>query len=144
MQVWNSDTLEEARKAIQSELVSDEPEMRLLYTTPGMQQPPLEPGQLVPGQQFAGGRGAQAVRTAAASAYACVHASMSVKPQALRRFRAALACLCRRLHAESLRQPTLRGYLKVCNVLRVPAGWSPACAWGMRLPGTSMQLALTV
>lgn len=35
MQVWNSDTLEDARKAIQSELVSDEPEMRLLYTTPG-------------------------------------------------------------------------------------------------------------
>jgi hypothetical protein len=35
LQVWNSDTSEEARKGIQSDLVSDEPEMRLLYTTPG-------------------------------------------------------------------------------------------------------------
>ena len=46
LQVWNSDTLEEARKSIQSELVSDEPEMRLLYTTPGVWQPPAQqPGQ---------------------------------------------------------------------------------------------------
>lgn len=35
VQVWNSDTSEEARKGIQSDLVSDAPEMRLLYTTPG-------------------------------------------------------------------------------------------------------------
>jgi hypothetical protein len=35
--VWNSDTSEEARKGIQSDLVSDAPEMRLLYTTPGRQ-----------------------------------------------------------------------------------------------------------
>jgi superfamily II DNA helicase RecQ len=34
LQVWNSDTSEDARKAILSELVSDEPELRLLYTTP--------------------------------------------------------------------------------------------------------------
>lgn len=34
LQVWNSDTSEEARKGIQADLVSDEPEMRLLYTTP--------------------------------------------------------------------------------------------------------------
>lgn len=33
-QVWNSDTSDEARRQIMSELVSDEPEMRLLYTTP--------------------------------------------------------------------------------------------------------------
>jgi hypothetical protein len=35
LQVWNSDTSEEARKGIQSDLISDEPELRLLYTTPG-------------------------------------------------------------------------------------------------------------
>ncbi|KAF6265510.1 P-loop containing nucleoside triphosphate hydrolase protein [Scenedesmus sp. NREL 46B-D3] len=32
--VWNSDTSEDVRKQILSELVSDEPELRLLYTTP--------------------------------------------------------------------------------------------------------------
>uniref|UniRef100_A0A383W498 DNA 3'-5' helicase n=1 Tax=Tetradesmus obliquus TaxID=3088 RepID=A0A383W498_TETOB len=32
--VWNSDTSEDVRKGILSELVSDEPELRLLYTTP--------------------------------------------------------------------------------------------------------------
>lgn len=35
-QVWNSDTSDEARRSIQSDLVSDAPEMRLLYTTPGV------------------------------------------------------------------------------------------------------------
>ena len=34
LQVWNSDVSEEQRKQVLSELVSDEPEMRLLYTTP--------------------------------------------------------------------------------------------------------------
>lgn len=34
LQVWNSDTSEDVRKGILSELVSDEPELRLLYTTP--------------------------------------------------------------------------------------------------------------
>jgi hypothetical protein len=34
LQVWNSDTSEDVRKQILSELVSDEPELRLLYTTP--------------------------------------------------------------------------------------------------------------
>jgi hypothetical protein len=33
-QVWNSETSEDVRKGILSELVSDEPELRLLYTTP--------------------------------------------------------------------------------------------------------------
>jgi hypothetical protein len=42
LQVWNSDTSEEAKKGIQSDLVSDAPEMRLLYTTPGEpDKPPL-------------------------------------------------------------------------------------------------------
>lgn len=35
LQVWNSDTSDEAKRSIQSDLVSDEPDMRLLYTTPG-------------------------------------------------------------------------------------------------------------
>lgn len=34
MQVWNSDVTEEQRQQVLSELVSTEPEMRLLYTTP--------------------------------------------------------------------------------------------------------------
>ena len=34
LQVWNSTVSDQIRKAVLSELVSDEPEMRLLYTTP--------------------------------------------------------------------------------------------------------------
>eukprot|EP00775_Hariotina_reticulata_P003370 gene3370-3645_t len=34
MQVWNSDTSETARRQVLSELVSEEPDLRLLYTTP--------------------------------------------------------------------------------------------------------------
>lgn len=33
-QVWNSDTSEAARRQVLSELVSEEPDLRLLYTTP--------------------------------------------------------------------------------------------------------------
>jgi len=33
-QVWNSDTSEVARRQVLSELASEEPDLRLLYTTP--------------------------------------------------------------------------------------------------------------
>lgn len=41
LQVWNSDVSEEQRKQVLSDLVSDEPEMRLMYTTPESLRNPI-------------------------------------------------------------------------------------------------------
>lgn len=142
LQVWNSDTSEEARKGIQSDLVSDEPEMRLLYTTPG--NTPAVTATLIRAHVL--GLASHMVVLAACAVTIWTWAFATWVLQALLVPHAAAAhcvhtvCMFAVSGAESLRHPSLRGYLKVSpqrHFCQQPHTAAPGAA--RRLPSVCRQ-----